>query len=122
MKNNFFVQETTLSGILIVLVILSLNPFNLFMPPPLITMINFFLIAAFGIFVAILWKEKPRDEREGLHSMIAGRFAFLVGSGILIAGIMLQSLRHTVDFWLVYTLVGMIFAKIIGHLYGQQKH
>ncbi len=122
MKNNFLLNEMVIATILIVLVLLFLNPFDLLMPPPILSMLNLFLIAVFGIFAAIIWKEKPRDEREGLHRMIAGRFAFLIGSGILVLGIMMQSIDNAVDPWLVYALVGMILAKIFGLLYGQRRY
>ncbi len=92
------------------------------MPPPFLSMLVIILIAIFGIFVAVVWKEHVHDEREGLHSMLAGRFAFLVGSSILVIGIIVQELRHTSDPWLIYTLVGMLIAKIGGMLYGQKKY
>lgn len=122
MKNKFVLNEMIIAGILIVLVLLFLNPFDLLMPPPIVSMLNIFLIAVFGIFAATIWKEHSRDERESLHRMIAGRFAFLVGSGILVLGILVQSITHTVDPWLVYALVGMIIGKIVGLLYGQKKY
>lgn len=92
------------------------------MPPPFLSMIAVFLIAIFGMFVAVVWKEQVRDEREGLHRMIAGRFAFLVGSSILVIGIIAQALDHASDPWLIYALVGMLIAKILGLIYGHSKH
>ena len=122
MKNKFFLNEMFIAGVFIVLVLLFLNPFDLLMPPPILSMLNLFLIAVFAVFAAIIWKEKPRDEREGFHRMLAGRFAFLVGIGVLVLGIMMQSLSHEVDPWLVYALVGMILAKIIGIRYSQTRY
>lgn len=122
MKNNLFLSETIISVVLIVLLVLFLNPFNFLMPPPFLSMIVVVLIAIFGMFIAVVWKEQVRDEREGLHRMLAGRFAFLVGSSILVIGIIAQALRHASDPWLIYALVGMLIAKILGLIYGYSKH
>lgn len=121
MKNDTVIKETTFAVILIFLLALFLNPFKLLMPPPFLSMLIIFLIAVFGIFTAIIWKENPRDEREHLHSMLAGRYAFLVGSSILVLGIILQSLHHRIDVWLIFALIGMILAKLIGLMYSQKK-
>lgn len=115
-------NETVIAIILIVLLALFLNPFKFLMPPPFLSMLIIFLIAVFGIFVAIIWKEHPRDEREHFHRMLAGRYAFLAGSTILVIGIILQSLQHHIDRWLIFALVGMILAKLIGLGYSQKKY
>jgi len=122
MKNKLFFNELTISIILIILLVLFLNPLDFLMPPPFLSMLVIFLIAIFGIFTAVIWKEKPRDEREGFHSMYAGRIAFLTGSTILVIGIVTQEVRHRTDPWLIYALTGMIIAKIFGFLYGQKKY
>lgn len=92
------------------------------MPSPLVTMLVVFFMAFFGIFTAVIWREQPKDERESFHSMYAGRLAFLTGSTILVIGIVIQELRHLIDPWLIFALVGMLIAKIIGFLYGQKKY
>lgn len=122
MKNNIFAKEVIIALILIIFLVVFLNPFNLLMPPPLLSMLILFFLAAFGIFTAVIWKEKARDEREQLHRMLVGRYAFLAGSGILVIGIIVQSLKHTIDAWLIFALVGMILAKLIGLLYSQKNY
>ncbi len=122
MKNNTYLSEIIISIVLIILLVLFLNPFDFLMPPPLFSMLIIVLIALFGMFVAVVWKEGVRDEREGFHRMLAGRFAFLAGSSILVIGIIIQELRHISDPWLIYALVGMLIAKIGGMLYGQKKY
>lgn len=122
MKNDSFIKEVSIATILIILLAFFLNPFKLLMPPPFLSMLIIFLLAVFGIFTAIIWKENPRDEREHLHRMVAGRYAFLVGSSILVLGIVLQSLQHYIDRWLIFALIGMILAKLIGLVYSQKKH
>jgi energy-coupling factor transporter transmembrane protein EcfT len=121
MKNNIFAKEIIIAIILIILLVLFLNPFNLLMPPPFLSMLILFLIIVFGIFAAVIWKEHARDEREHFHHMLAGRYAFLAGSGILVTGIILQSLQHHIDPWLVFALTGMILVKLIGLNYSQRR-
>lgn len=121
MKNSLL-QEVLISGILIVLLILFLNPFGFWMPTTLLMMMVLGLVVVFTLFASFVWKENHRDEREGLHKMMAGRIAFLVGTALLVLGIIVQSFKHDLDPWLVLTLGGMIVAKVVGLIYGRIKN
>lgn len=121
MKNNFL-QEIIVSGVLILLLILFLNPFELWMPPILLMMMVLGLVVVFSLFASFIWRENNKDEREGLHKMMAGRIAFLAGTATLVMAIIIQSFRHNLDFWLVLTLGVMILAKVIGLIYSRIKH
>lgn len=121
MKYNF-AAEVVVSLILVIFLILLLNPLDLFMPQPIHMMMIIGLALIFFIFVSLVWREKAADERESLHRYIAGRFAYLTGVTILTAGVIVQSLRHALDSWLVVTLVAMILAKTIGSLYGRIRY
>ena len=92
------------------------------MPSALFMMMVLGLVVVFVVFASFVWKENSRDEREGLHKMIAGRIAFLVGAALLVIGIVVQSFKHELDFWMVCTLGAMILAKIIGRIYGRIKY
>jgi len=118
MKNNFL-QEVLISGVLIVLLTLFLNPFELWMPPILLMMMILGLIVAFSLFASFIWRENNKDEREGLHKLLAGRAAFLSGTAMLVVAIIVQSLQHELDVWLVFTLGVMILAKIGALLHGR---
>jgi len=122
MQNKIFLSELIVSVILIILLLLLLNPFGFWMPNTLLMMMTAGLVVVFAIYVNFFWKENARDEREGFHKMIAGRIAFLAGTGTLVVGIIIQSFQHNLDFWLVATLSIMIIAKIIGRIYSQVKH
>ena len=121
MKNNL-IQEIFVSLVLIILLVLFLNPFGFWMPDTLVTMMVLGLVVVFAIFSGFIWKEYARDEREILHRMLAGRIAYLVGTGILVLGIIIQSFKHEIDSWLVFTLGSMILAKILGIIYGRISH
>lgn len=80
------------------------------------------LLAVFILFAVYIWKEEARDEREDQHRLTAGRNGFLVGAGLLVAGIILQTVRHQLDSWLILTLVGMVVTKLITRWYYQRKN
>lgn len=121
MENNLL-QEISVSFILIILLILLLNPFGFWMPTQLVMMLVFSLIIIFVVFTSFIWKENAKDERESFHRMMAGRIAFLSGAGVLVIGIIVQSLSHNLDPWLVFTLGLMILAKIGGLIYSRINH
>ncbi len=114
-------SELVLAIIFILLLLVCLNPFNIFMPSAMVMMLVTGLIVIFALFSAVLWKEHPKDEREAMLSQKAGRLAFLAGTAVLVIGIIFQTLAHTVDHWLVYALIAMILGKICGHLYFQKN-
>ena len=87
------------------------------MPTPLVMMMEALMIIIFGIFASLLWREGAADEREGLHRMIAGRIGFLAGAGTLVVGILVQTIKYSVDPWLVIALTTMILAKIVVLIY-----
>lgn len=121
MKNNFL-QEVLASLVLIVLLVLFLNPFGFWMPSALLIMMIAGLLVVFALFASFIWREIVQDEREALHRLMAGRIAYLMGAGGLVLGVIVQSLQHNLDPWLVGILGITIFAKIIGLIYGRVKY
>lgn len=115
-------SEIIISAILILLLFVFINPMDLLMPPPFLTMLVVLFVAIFALFVVAVWKEKPRDEREGFLAMYAARIAYIVGAVVLAIGIILQSFSHDLDPWLVYGLSAMIFGKTVGLLYSQSRY
>lgn len=110
------------SLVLIVLLILLINPFGFWMPNIVLMMMIVGLIVLFALFASFIWRENSKDEREGIHKMMAGRIAFLVGTTVLVIGIIVQSLKHNLDLWLVLTLGAMILAKVTGLIYSELKN
>ena len=120
MKNNNLMEILT-AIVLIGLVLLILNPFNLWMPNEVVICILIAILAVFGVLATFVLRERVLDEREGVHRMLAGRAAFLTGSGLLTLGIVVQEARHVViDSWLVIALVAMILVKIVTRVYSDR--
>lgn len=119
MKNNF--KETLLTVILIGIAILLLNPFHFWMPNMMVIFMLAFALVIFGIFASFVLREKSVDERDDQHKSLAGRNAFLIGSGILMLGIVVQGYTHTVDAWLVLALIGMVITKIVTRYWSDKN-
>jgi hypothetical protein len=122
MKNISFISEIATAGIIIGILLLFIRPTKLLMPDSLSLMVTLLLILAFIIYVSLLWKEKSTDEREELHRLNAGRISFITGATVLIIGVVVQSLKHNVDPWLVFTLSAMVLAKIASRIYSRIRH
>lgn len=121
MTNKLFISQIIIAAVLIGLSVIILNPMDLLMSSSMEKMLIIGLISSFLLFVATLWNEKARDEREHIHRALAGRISFLVGTSILFLGILIQSFHHNVDPWLIYALSGMVISKIVSRLYSNNK-
>lgn len=91
------------------------------MPPSMLMAIVATLGVVFVAFASFLWREQPRDEREEHHRYLASRLAFLVGIGLLVVAVIVQSLQHRLDAWIAVTLGAMILAKVAGLIYARSR-
>ncbi|KND47109.1 MAG: hypothetical protein AB199_01615 [Parcubacteria bacterium C7867-004] len=117
--HNAYLEGATvlaLAGLSLVL----LDPFHIWMPDMAYMIVLCCLVAAFGAFAAFVLCERAGDEREDAHRMLSGRMAFLAGSGVLVAGIVLQGLTGPIDPWLIYALCAMVFAKLAARAYSDR--
>lgn len=119
---NKFSRPTLVALVVIAALALMMCP----LPFLMLTSTQMILVslAALGFitWVGFHWQERAVDEREELHRFLAGRFAYFVGASILMLGILIQSLQHNVDTWLVGALIGMILAKILSKGLAEQYH
>lgn len=121
MKDNYM-SEFVIAVILMIFLVLVVNPFQFWIPDTLHMMLIIgFAIMSF-VFAGIIFKEKSKDERELVHRNTAGRLGYLVGVVTLVFSIIVQSLKHSLDPWLVFALSMMILAKIISRIYSQSKN
>ena len=106
------------AAIVIALGILILNPMHFWMPTMMHMAVLAAAVIAFGAFSVFVLRERGGDEREEMHRMFSGRTGFLVGGGVLLAGIVAESMSETLDPWLVGALLAMILAKLGAHIYS----
>ncbi len=108
------------SGLLILLFIIF-NPWNIFMPGYVVMSLLAGAIVLFAIFAIFLWNENSGDERERFHRLFADRIAYLVGSAVFLAAIVVEELAHALDPWLIAGLAVMILTKVAALIYGKTK-
>lgn len=120
MKNNT-TKEIVVSSALMTLTILLLNPFHFWMPDTLVMGLLATLLVCLGIFSSFILREETLDERDSAHRTLAGRNAFLAGSAILVFGIIVQGYAHSIDAWLISTLVVMIIVKIATRIWSDKN-
>ena len=123
MKNKF-IGELILSAVLICLLLFFLKPVLVFLPLPMHPFMIPLLVILFIIFAGMLWKERPSDEREQLHTFIASRFAYFASVAILISRNYHTTpyAQGAIDPWLIIAICVMLLAKILGFLYGHLRH
>lgn len=108
---------------IIALTLAFLDPFMLLMPASLVYVLILLLLVASLSYSLLIWREKALDEREEMHRAYAGRVSFIAGVGILILGIVYQTLIvHEVDPVLVAAVAIMTLAKYFGHRYAQNRY
>lgn len=83
---------------------------------PTLAAVAALVVLAFGL------AEGRGDERAALHRQLASRAAFLLGLGVLAVGTLWQTYTHSLDPWLIGTLVAVTLGKILGLVYGRYKH
>jgi len=119
MKNN--IKEIILTICIIVIAVLLLNPFEFWMPNLLVMCMLATILGLFGLFAGLILREGSKDERDDIHKGLAGRNAFLVGSVILVLGIVVQGYDHKVDPWIVLALISMIVAKVVTRIWTDKN-
>lgn len=118
---KLLLSEGVLSITLIVLALLFLDPFMLLMPTEMVYVLIAGVTVAFATFATFVWRERSEDERDEYHKMLAARLGYLLGAGVLLIGIIWQTLTYMLDPWLVYVLLAMIFGKLLGRYYGTRE-
>jgi hypothetical protein len=122
MRNKFPELSEGLIGIAIVIaLVLLINPFNFLMTSAVTLTLIMILAVAVIAFAIFIWREKPLDEREALHSLMAGRISYFIGGGVLVVAIIAQSVRHHLDLWLAVTLGAMVLTKLFVSAWMRRK-
>jgi len=121
-KEITHIREVFISLVLIFVLIVFTQTSKSFQPQRFDMAMIITLSVTVILYLALFWKEKALDERETVHKSIAGRVAYVVGVLVLSTGIIYQSLSHNVDPWLMYTLIGMVLGKVLGHAFLEIKN
>lgn len=119
--NKSILYQTITAIIILILLLLAANPFNFWMPPQVIMLLVCSIAIAFFAFAAFIIKEHSLDEREKLHNLIAGKFAFLSGTTVLIIATVVKELRGQPDPWIIGALGTMVFTKILVRIFTEIK-
>jgi cobalamin synthase len=96
-----------------VIALLAIAPKALLMPSSLQMAVLAAVLGLMAIFLVLFWREQPEDEREIENQAFASRTAYTVGSLVLIAALIVQSLNHTLDPAIPIALLAMIATKVI---------
>lgn len=101
-----------------ILALFLIDPFGLWMASMVQMMVLALAVIAFGALAIFVVHEGDGDERDDTHRALAGRAAFLAGGAVLLLGIVLESIAHALDPWLVVALAAMVCAKTIVRLWS----
>ena len=118
MKNNL--AHIFLAVVLVILLILLSDPMMYWMPPLAVTLVLLLVATVMCVWAIFVMKEGGGDEREILHRMHAGRVAYLSGSAVLTAALIIQGLRHDIDPWIALALVAMVISKLVSRIYFER--
>ena len=120
MKNKT-VTEIIIVVVLIGLLLLLGDVFHHFMPSMMLVVVLAATVGVFGLFISFVLRETPGDEREQIHRLVAGRVAFLIGTAVVLVGIVVESFSGTPDKWLLIALGVMVTSKIIARIHSDYQ-
>ena len=117
-----FNKEIVIPIVVLALSYAFFDPFMVLMPTAFVyTIMVLFFLVYIG-FTLLVWHESARDERELAHRAYADRIAHLIGTGVLVIGIIYQAFTaHSVDTWLILALSVMVIAKYFALRYYEAK-
>jgi fatty acid desaturase len=114
-------RDVLLTAALACLLVLLVNPMHFWMPSSMHMLVLLLFVGVVCTFLVFLVKEHGGDERDEVNRASAGRFAFLMGAAVLIAGIIYQGLTGNIDPWLSGALLAMISGKMLSHYLRQDE-
>jgi hypothetical protein len=121
---QFDIKEFIVEIVLVVILIgLSMGLLDIYLMPMGMQFVLFVaLMALFAAFAVFFWREQGGDERETSLIHQSDRIGFLIGSFILLLGIVVEGLLfHMVDPWTTGALALMVIGKMCSYIYYQHK-
>lgn len=113
MKKNKFVVDACLLLGLGVLTLISIAPKAVIMPTAIEMILLLIVTVLLAGFLLLFWRENPADEREVENQTASARWAYIVGSLVLVVALVWQSFQHDVDPFIPLTLLVMIATKLV---------
>lgn len=119
MKSRY---EVILAVILLAVIFLKADPFHFLMPNEIQMILLCILAAAFALYAGLVFREKPKDERESLHLHMASRAAYMTGTITLTVLIIVQDVLHKMDITLLLVLGVMVITKLVVLVYSRSRN
>jgi hypothetical protein len=114
--------ETILSVVFVILLAVCVDPLHLLMPTPLQMAALVALILAAVVYAGLLFRERPRDEREAVHLTRSSRGGYFLGIVGLSAIIVYQLIAgREVSKAVVAVLAGMVIVKLVLLLWHRRR-
>jgi putative flippase GtrA len=79
------------------------------------------VLALYAVALSFIGEGRTADERELQHRYAANRYALLAGTVVLSTGVLVQIFTHTLDYWLLWALLGINVIKIGSLLYSHYR-
>lgn len=119
---KYFQYEYVAVIIFIGILVLLLNPFHFWMPENVKYIMLASLLVLFGVYVSTVLKQQPQDEREEQHQFIAHRFGYLLGTALLMVGIIYEGItQYEIHPWLPIVLGVMVLANMCSLSYSRKN-
>ena len=79
------------------------------------------LLALYVVAMSFIGEGKSADEREEQHRYAASRGGLIAGTIVLSIGILYQLFNHSLDYWLLASLIAINLIKIIVLIYSSSR-
>ncbi len=112
-------KQIITSSALSILLLILVNPFIFEMTEMFMISCTVIAVVLFIIFALMVLNERGLDEREQQHTAFAGRISYIVGSSVLLIGIVNQLMHHIIDVWLVSAFIAMLVSKVFALYYSR---
>jgi hypothetical protein len=113
--------EIILSFVFLVLLAACVDPFHLLMPTPLQMIALSLLIVAGLVLAGLVYRERPRDEREALHVARSSRGGYITGVIGLVAVVSYTTARGATDKGAMVVLGAMVIARLLVLLWNRTR-
>ncbi|MBI5406000.1 hypothetical protein HY972_03135 [Candidatus Kaiserbacteria bacterium] len=118
MTNKFLYIGTAV--VLVGLLTLLSDPFMLWMPAAAQMAVLLGAAVLVAVWAGFVMYERADDEREAVHTMHAGRVAYLTGIAVLTLALVFQGFSDSIDPWISAALGAMVVSKLVARLHSER--